>query len=154
MSTRCVLIARSGAFPYSWDGNLADLFQMYRHCDGYPEGMGRDICEIMRDWQEGRAENRSWTQALLAGLAERCSYEIEPMNMEHGDLEYIYILEEFEQREDCFMAPMGEKWHILRVYKADIAHDKSMEDTLKRKPLFIGTPDEVLGIIGAGKKEA
>lgn len=73
--------------------------------------------------------------------------------MEHGDLDYIYILEEFEQRKDYFMAPMGEKWHILRVYRADIANDKSMGDTLKRKPLFIGTPDEVLGMIEDGVKQ-
>jgi len=50
--------------------------QFYRHTDGYPEGLGVDIAESLI-YHHG-VEGRSW--------------EIEELQTQHGDLEFIYYI--------------------------------------------------------------
>jgi len=50
--------------------------QFYRHSDGYPEGLGVDIAESLIN--KCGVNGRSW--------------EIEDLNAEYGDLEYIYYI--------------------------------------------------------------
>jgi len=50
--------------------------QFYRHTDGYPEGLGVDIAESLINHHG--VEGRSW--------------EIEELQTQHGDLEYIYYI--------------------------------------------------------------
>ena len=50
--------------------------QFYRHTDGYPEGLGVDIAESLIN--KHGVEGRSW--------------EIEELQTQHGDLEYIYYV--------------------------------------------------------------
>jgi len=50
--------------------------QFYRHTDGYPEGLGVDIAESLI-YHHG-VEGRSW--------------EIEELQTQHGDLEFIYYV--------------------------------------------------------------
>jgi len=50
--------------------------QFYRHTDGYPEGLGVDIAESLV-YHHG-VEGRSW--------------EIEELQTQHGDLEFIYYI--------------------------------------------------------------
>ena len=48
--------------------------QFYNHSDGYPEGLGVEIAESIRD------------NVAVSG------WEIEPLTSKHGDLEYIYYI--------------------------------------------------------------
>jgi len=50
--------------------------QFYRHTDGYPEGLGVDIAESLINHHG--VEGRSW--------------EIEELQTQHGDLEFIYYI--------------------------------------------------------------
>jgi len=50
--------------------------QFYRHTDGYPEGLGIDIAESLINHHG--VEGRSW--------------EIEELQTQHGDLEFIYYI--------------------------------------------------------------
>ena len=50
--------------------------QFYRHTDGYPEGLGVDIAESLINHRP--VEGRSW--------------EIEELQTQHGDLEFIYYV--------------------------------------------------------------
>jgi len=50
--------------------------QFYRHTDGYPEGLGVDIAESLINHHS--VEGRSW--------------EIEELQTQHGDLEFIYYI--------------------------------------------------------------
>ena len=50
--------------------------QFYRHTDGYPEGLGVDIAESLIN--KHGVEGRSW--------------EIEELQTQHGDLEFIYYI--------------------------------------------------------------
>ena len=48
--------------------------QFYVHCDGYPEGLGVDIAESLTKYKKID------------------TWEIESLDAEHGDLEYIYYI--------------------------------------------------------------
>jgi len=50
--------------------------QFYRHTDGYPEGLGVDIAESLINHRP--VEGRSW--------------EIEELQTQHGDLDFIYYI--------------------------------------------------------------
>ena len=48
--------------------------QIYKHSDGYPEGLGVDISESLLD------------------STKLTNWEIESLDTKHGDLEYIYYI--------------------------------------------------------------
>jgi len=49
--------------------------QFYKHCDGYPEGLGVDIANSLIDCKSLRS-----------------SWEIEELQTQHGDLDFIYYI--------------------------------------------------------------
>ena len=49
--------------------------QFYKHCDGYPEGLGVDIANSLIDHESLRS-----------------SWEIEELQTQHGDLDFIYYI--------------------------------------------------------------
>jgi len=49
--------------------------QFYKHCDGYPEGLGVDIAN-----------------SLINHESLRSSWEIEELQTQHGDLDFIYYI--------------------------------------------------------------
>jgi len=49
--------------------------QFYKHCDGYPEGLGIDIANSLIDRESLRS-----------------SWEIEELQTQHGDLDFIYYI--------------------------------------------------------------
>ena len=49
--------------------------QFYKHCDGYPEGLGVDIANSLIDRESLRS-----------------SWEIEELQTQHGDLDFIYYI--------------------------------------------------------------
>lgn len=89
-----------------WDKNTVEseeVLRAYRHCDGYPEGMGLDVawsCMMADKWpNDGAMEwlnknNRNWCQSFLHFIMRpKADIEVEPANCEHGDIEYLYVVE-------------------------------------------------------------
>lgn len=90
MSTRCALIVNEKN-RWEYGEPLEEVFRLYRHCDGYPEGMGQDLKTICARYQRD-SERKSWSQYLLEKLSALCTYEMEPPSAVHGDLEFLYCI--------------------------------------------------------------
>ena len=71
MSTRANVIVKKG------DRNLI----FYRHCDGYPEGLGEDLKQCI-------VSDPTFT---LFNIIEDCDLEL--TDFIHGDIEYLYTLD-------------------------------------------------------------
>jgi hypothetical protein len=123
MSTRCALIVTERNL-WRDERPVEEVFRLYRHCDGYPEGMGRGLREICEGIVSGNAPV-GWSQQLVSGLASRCSFEIEPKSAVHGDLEYLYRID-----------VDGGK---ITVGCWSIGWDEDYERVFEREPLFSET---------------
>lgn len=73
-----------------------------------------------------------------------------PDDLEHGDIEYIYVVEGFcdytggrEDVEDCSFARIS-------VYRN--SYDQGYEEALAAKPIFSGTPQEYLAEFDDGSE--
>ena len=105
MGTRCVTIFKNRQVKYVYDsGNgsfhedgfeSVELFRMYRHWDGYPSGNGMDLANAIIAADKGNGKNnRNWAACMLAALFTGYNdYEIEGHDDEHGDLDYLYVVE-------------------------------------------------------------
>lgn len=120
MSTRCALIVNERS-KWKKDRPLEEVFRLYRHCDGYPEGMGQDLKSICARYQKEN-ERKSWSQYLLEKLSALCTYEMEPAGAHHGDLEFLY-------RIDVDGSEM-----TLSCYA--IGWDEFYDEAMRRDPVF------------------
>jgi len=85
--------------------------QFYNHSDGYPEGLGVEIAESLTKYRK------------IDG------WEIEPLHVRHGDLEYVYYI---------WQHPMKDTW-------ISIFHETYNEDLTKSdKCIFVGTPQQLI----------
>jgi len=83
--------------------------QFYNHSDGYPEGLGVEIAESLTKYKK------------ISG------WEIEPLHLRHGDLEYIYYI---------WQHPM--KSTFISIFALTPFDDQSGEC------IFVGTPDKLI----------
>ena len=74
-----------------------------------------------------------------------------PDDLEHGDIEYIYVVEGFcdytggrEDVEDCSFARIS-------VYRH--SYDQGYADALAKEPIFSGTPKEYIAEFDKGGEE-
>lgn len=68
--------------------------RFYRHWDGYPEGHGIDMAKSIIASDCCKVDYRAWAQGFLARfLAMPVAVEFEPYGCEHGDIEYLYVVE-------------------------------------------------------------
>lgn len=83
MSTRCQTFITEG-------GNK--VATIYRHCDGYPEGMGLDLCEMLEDLEKyDWADSNALVKRILS--TDKFYAEIECIEAKHGDTEYEYYID-------------------------------------------------------------
>jgi len=100
--------------------------QFYVHHDGYPEGLGIDIA------------NSIYTSSVNVNAEDSCrhvgSWEIEPLDTKHGDLEFIYYV---------WQAPGKSTW--ISIFKVDNwfceYSDKYFEDS---ECIFVGEPSNLI----------
>ena len=85
--------------------------QFYRHTDGYPEGLGVDIAESLIN--KHGVEGRSW--------------EIEELQTQHGDLEFIYYI--WQKYDDS-------TWVSIFEMMEHGDHEGEC--------IFVGTPDKLI----------
>ena len=86
--------------------------QFYRHTDGYPEGLGVDIAESLIDHRP--VEGRSW--------------EIEELQTQHGDLDFIYYI--WQKYDDSTWISIFE----MMDYGDHVG-----------ECIFVGRPDKLIG---------
>jgi len=86
--------------------------QFYRHTDGYPEGLGVDIAESLINHRP--VEGRSW--------------EIEELQTQHGDLDFIYYI--WQKYDDSTWISIFE----MMEYGDHVG-----------ECVFVGRPDKLIG---------
>ena len=85
--------------------------QFYKHCDGYPEGLGVDIANSLIDRESLRS-----------------SWEIEELQTQHGDLDFIYYV--WQKYDDS-------TW--ISIFEMMDYGDQVGEC------IFVGRPDKLIG---------
>lgn len=93
--------------------------QFYRHHDGYPEGLGVDIANSLIN--KCNVNGRSW--------------EIEDLDTEHGDLEYIYYI---------WQAPGKETF--ISIFEVGYSWCDSCNRPLEKADqcIFVGSPRDLI----------
>ena len=89
--------------------------QFYNHSDGYPEGLGVEIAESLTKYRK------------IDG------WEIEPLHVRHGDLEYIYYI---------WQHPMKDTWISIFEVGFNANLDPLYDD--RDKCIFVGTPQKLI----------
>ena len=95
--------------------------QFYVHSDGYPEGLGVEIAKSYAD------------QEIISG------WEIEDLDIRHGDLEYIYYI---------WQSPGPEKkdtW--ISIFNVGLGEwcNKCKQYVEKNECIFVGKPNKLIG---------
>ena len=95
--------------PKKWNA------QFYKHSDGYPEGLGLDIADC-----------------LLNGV-KLTNWEVEHVDIVHGDIEYIYYIWQDHGKEIWIsifeLNPWNEEEEFFEDYE---------------KCIFVGTPEKLI----------
>ena len=104
--------------------------QFYVHSDGYPEGLGLDIA-------------KSITDNISVGFG----WEIEHVQTQHGDLEYIYYI---------WQAYDKSTWiSIFEVnVHASVCETCGQHSYLEDKCIFVGTPEKLITKYGSQLDES
>ena len=95
--------------------------QFYRHTDGYPEGLGVDIAESLINHRP--VEGRSW--------------EIEELQTQHGDLDFIYYI--WQKYDDSTWISIFE----MMDYEDQVG-----------ECVFVGTPEKLITKYGSQLDES
>ena len=148
MSTRCATIVMETM--QRWGGpETNELMRFYRHCDGYPAGQGADLAiAVKKVNDEGIDDN--WCQRFLAAyMAQEQTVEVEPKNVTHDNLEYLYTVHGIQTRcDDDYSYD-----YSIEITVYGIGWDESYESAMAQEPLFKGSAAELLDALSEGKLE-
>ena len=108
--------------------------QFYRHTDGYPEGLGLDIANSLVN--KCAVDGRSW--------------EIEELQTQHGDLEYIYYIWQTYDKDTWIS--------IFEVNYTNNDDEHCYKRSMYRKDdskcIFVGTPKKLIKKYGSQLDES
>lgn len=152
MSTRSATIIRQTTY-WGEQAETDELMRFYRHCDGYPEGHGMDMAEAIRNVDNlDNVRNSEWVANFLNWFLLRSPYttcvEFEPFGCQHGDLEYLYVVEGVVDHR-LGRTKDGRLPVTISVY--GIGWDENYSDAEKREPIFSGTAYEYIDRFGRGQ---
>ena len=102
MSTRCNIIIRK-------ENNPDNPIYVYHHCDGYPEGVGSELKDIISNHYTEAFINPSSIEQLLY----KYDSQYEETDNIHGDIEYLYILTVMDDgrvKYQCIDVPLMEDY--------------------------------------------
>lgn len=149
MSTRSATIVRQTTY-WGEEPDTVELMRFYRHCDGYPEGHGMDMARAVRNADRAEVKSQSeWLASVLEWFLIQSPYtshvEFEPIGCEHGDLEYLYVVEGIVDHR--WGSPKSGRLPVtISVYA--IGWDEHYHDAEKKEPLFVGTAYEYIEKFG------
>ena len=103
MSTRATIIVK----------NSNEKYHLYHHCDGYPEGIGKDLKNYLKTVSHWYPDDI--TNVLIkGGLNNDDGYEI--TSGQHGDEEYGYLIDCDKKRIKCYRLAWDEfDWKESKV---------------------------------------
>lgn len=149
MSTRSATIIRQTTY-WGEQADTSELMRFYRHCDGYPEGHGMDMAEAIKnvDRLDG-VRGSEWLANFLNWFLIHSPYtphiEFEPKGCQHGDLEYLYVVEGIVDYR-WGKTKSGKLPITISVY--GIGWDEDYDVAIKREPIFSGTAYEYIEKFG------
>lgn len=138
MSTRCMAIVRSKESYWNGETDTVEIARIYRHCDGYPEGMGIDIAEACKQADEWyMRNNRNWAQPFLhALLGMDADMELCGPNEWHSDIEYLYVV---TAERDLSGGKVGTDSYGIEIAVYEGSWDAgSCEELMDGQPMFVG----------------
>ena len=96
--------------------------QFYVHSDGYPQGLGLEIAQSVNEY------------------GKTCNWEIESLDAEHGDLEYIYYI---------WQAPGRSTW--ISIFEVGYGWCDSCNRPVDAidKCIFVGEPSNLIKKYGS-----
>lgn len=147
MSTRSATIIRQTTY-WGEQAETEELMRFYRHCDGYPEGHGMQMALAVKQADDDVKIYSEWLAHVIRhflGMDTASHIEFEPYGCQHGDLEYLYVVEglvdhRWGAKHD------GKLPVIISVY--GIGWDENYADVEKREPIFSGTAYEYIEKFG------
>jgi hypothetical protein len=114
--------------------------QIYRHCDGYPEGIIPDLAMALQyAWELPRFEADDFAAAIVRAWKQEGGGNIyidgSPKGFElvHGDTEYVYVVKFDKRQHEPFIEIYD--WHDYWLEKGDI-NKKSFKPKITRKVYF------------------
>lgn len=146
MSTRSATIIRQTTY-WGKEADTEELMRFYRHCDGYPEGHGIDMAlsVIEVDGMAG-IDPRSWCQPFLVSLLSKpITVEFEPPTCQHGDLEYLYVIDSIA---DYRLGARHDGRLTVTINLYGMGWDEDYEVAMERTPIFSGTAYEYIERFG------
>lgn len=139
MSTRSATIIKQTTC-WGEQADTEELMRFYRHCDGYPEGHGIDMARAVVLADKNGIAPEYWVQGVLEFFfCNSIGVEFEPHGCEHGDLEYLYVVEGIIDHR-WGKTKSGKLPITISVY--DIVCNEDYDVTMEREPLFSGTAYE------------
>lgn len=80
------------------------VLSLYHHCDGYPEGVGFDLMDRFYNSMLKMKERcgRLWFDDVANSLVKDTNDRYEITSVEHGDIEYEYIVDLIHNEIRCF----------------------------------------------------
>lgn len=93
MSTRSATIIRQTTY-FGETADTEELMRFYRHCGGYPEAHGIDMARAVTLADKRGCVPDYWVQGVLEFFfCDHVGVEFEPYGCEHGDVEFLYVVE-------------------------------------------------------------
>lgn len=136
MSTRSATIIRQTTY-WGETPSTEELMRFYRHYDGYPECHGMELARAIKAADDLPIYPECWLQAVLAVFLDMDNaVEFEPFGYQHGDLEYLYVVEGIVDHR-WGATKSGKLPVTISVY--DIGWDEDYEVAMERTPIFSGT---------------
>lgn len=126
MSTRCNIIIKK-------ENDSNNIIYVYHHCDGYPEGVGEELKNIISNHYTEAFINPSSIEQLLYEYSGSYGAYEETDNI-HGDIEYLYILtvmDDLRVKYQCIDVPLMEDYNY-----------KTLENCTLIEECFL-TPDDL-----------
>jgi len=120
MSTRCQVFVK--------DNNKNPTALLYHHWDGYPEGVGKELVKIFKQYKKISTPHGDarWFLDMLPRAYEDA-------DCIHGDLEYLYVVDlcsgEISYREVKYK---NQKIKVSRKFILRRADDKEIESKISR----------------------
>lgn len=148
MSTRSATIIRQTTY-WGEETDTEELMRFYRHCDGYPEGHGMELANAVLNADRAQPRPAEWLATVLNWFMLQSPYsvciEFEPKGCQHGDLEYLYVMEGIVDRR-CGVKKDGKLPITISVY--GIGWDEDYDVAMERTPIFSGTAYEYIEKFG------
>ena len=119
MSTRCNIIIKE---------TEGKFFQLYHHCDGYPDGVGLELEDYIKQMNPTCLTRGEDFVEFLCSEDDEYEYEGTTVSV-HGDIEYLYIIDLSKHTLVCYSTWLTGAEDIDKLIINDKIETESTEAT-------------------------